>query len=438
MTSSTHDDELPSKRLRWQLVTIASMYSGYAALILCRTSVNVAGPDLVDDPSLGLDEASFGALLGWGAGGALAGKMINGVVADIVGGRRLFLFALTAMGAATILFGLSSAHLLFMLLNFAAQLTKAGGWPAMAKIIGNWFDANQLGRVWGVIATSSRASALVSTIFLGAILFYLPWRWLFYVAGGVTLAVMAGSYLLLKTPRDVGLPPPQHRRSEAPTEEQHPWEETLAKTLLFFLKSRQVWLICIAVAAMTIQMELLSFLPLYFRDTFEVAKPTAAMASAWFPAGSLISVLFGGLLYDKLSSRSRASVLGGLLGVGLASVCVLLLNPGWGIAIAATFVFGLAVSPAYYIPMSVFSIEFGRSRSGVLIGLIDACGYGAFMVFAPIAGYVIKVDGWSAFLSMIAVISLLAMVITSSFLAGEHRAKVRRDRRPVPTGNSVR
>ena len=67
------------------------------------------------------------------------------------------------------------------------------------------------------------------------------------------MAVMAGSYLLLKAPRDVGLPPPQHRRSEAPTEEQHPWEETLAKTLLFFLKSRQVWLICIAVAAMTMQ-----------------------------------------------------------------------------------------------------------------------------------------------------------------------------------------
>jgi sugar phosphate permease len=400
------------------------MYSGYAALILCRTSINVAAPDLVDDPSLGIDEASFGALLGWGAGGALAGKLINGMLADIVGGRRLFLFALTAMAAATIAFGLSSAHLLFMLLNFAAQLTKAGGWPAMAKIIGDWFDTDQLGRVWGVIATSSRASAVVSSFFLGAVLLYLPWRWVFYIAGGVTLTVMLCSYLSLRTPREVGLPPPQKEKSATPIKKQHAWEKTLAKTLLFFLKSRQVWLICLAMVAMTIQMELLSFLPLYFKQTFGIATPTAAMASAAFPAGSFISVLIGGLLYDVLSSRSRVSILGGLLGVGLASMCVLLLNPSFGIAIAATFVFGLAVSPAYYIPMSVFSIEFGRSRSGVLIGLIDAGGYGAVMVFAPIAGKMIKVAGWSSFLTTMAVISLLAMVISTCFLAGEHRAKL--------------
>lgn len=424
MTKSTLEYERPSMRLRWQLTTIACMYSGYAALILCRTSINVAAPDLVDDPSLGIDEASFGALLGWGAGGALAGKLINGMLADIVGGRRLFLFALTAMAAATIAFGLSSAHLLFMLLNFAAQLTKAGGWPAMAKIIGDWFDTDQLGRVWGVIATSSRASAVVSSFFLGAVLLYLPWRWVFYIAGGVTLTVMLCSYLSLRTPREVGLPPPQKGKSATPIKKQHAWEKTLAKTLLFFLKSRQVWLICLAMVAMTIQMELLSFLPLYFQQTFGIATPTAAMASAAFPAGSFISVLIGGLLYDVLSSRGRVSILGCLLGVGLASMCVLLLNPSFGIAIAATFVFGLAVSPAYYIPMSVFSIEFGRSRSGVLIGLIDAGGYGAVMVFAPIAGKMIKVAGWSSFLTTMAVISLLAMVISTCFLAGEHRAKL--------------
>jgi sugar phosphate permease len=311
-----------------------------------------------------------------------------------------------------------------MLLNFAAQLTKAGGWPAMAKIIGDWFDTDQLGRVWGVIATSSRASAVVSSFFLGAVLLYLPWRWVFYIAGGVTLTVMLCSYLSLRTPREVGLPPPQKGKSTTPIKKQHAWEKTLAKTLLFFLKSRQVWLICLAMVAMTIQMELLSFLPLYFQQTFGIATPTAAMASAAFPAGSFISVLIGGLLYDVLSSRSRVSILGGLLGVGLASMCVLLLNPSFGIAIAATFVFGLAVSPAYYIPMSVFSIEFGRSRSGVLIGLIDAGGYGAVMVFAPIAGKMIKVAGWSSFLTTMAVISLLAMVISTCFLAGEHRAKL--------------
>ena len=150
-------------RLRWELTTVACMYGGYAGLILCRTTVSIASPAMIDDPALGLDEAGFGALLGWGAAGALAGKLLNGALADVLGGRRLFLLSMSLMGAATLIFGLSSAHVLFMLMNFLAQLTKAAGWPAMAKIIGAWFDAARLGRVWGVISTSSRASSVVST-----------------------------------------------------------------------------------------------------------------------------------------------------------------------------------------------------------------------------------------------------------------------------------
>lgn len=412
----------PDPRLRWQLITVACMYSGYAALILCRTSVAVASPDLVEDPTLGLDEASFGALLGWGAGGALAGKLINGVLADVVGGRRLFLFALAGMAVATIAFGLSTTHVLFMMLNFAAQLVKSGGWPALAKIIGAWFDSNQLGRVWGLIATSSRASAVISTFFLGAVLVYLPWRWVFYVAGGVTLLITLLSYRLLRTPADVGLAPPEAAEGDAPIGLRQPWEETLGGTLGFFIRSHQVWLICLAIVMMTIQMELLSFLPLYFRGTFEIGKPAAVMASAAFPAGSFISVLAGGLLYDKLSRGARVTVLGVLMALGLSAICTLLLEPGLGVAVAATFVFGLAVSLAYYIPMSVFSIEFGRSRSGVLIGLIDACGYGALMVFAPFVGGVIRDAGWSSFLSIMAGVSLAAMLLVIGFLVGEHRA----------------
>ncbi len=151
--------DLASHRLRWELTTVACMYGGYAGLIFCRTTVSIASPEMINDPALGLDESGFGALLGWGAAGGLAGKLINGAMADVLGGRRLFLLAMSLVGAATVMFGASSAHVLFMLMNFVAQLTKAAGWPAMAKLIGAWFDAARLGRVWGVISTSSRASS---------------------------------------------------------------------------------------------------------------------------------------------------------------------------------------------------------------------------------------------------------------------------------------
>ncbi len=420
-------------RLRRELTTVLCMYGGYAGLILCRTTVSITSPEMISDPALGLDEADFGALLGWGAAGALVGKLTNGAIADALGGRRLFLLSMSLMGVATVVFGASSAHSLFMLMNFLAQLTKAGAWPAMAKLIGAWFDGGRHGRVWGVIATSSRASSVISSFFLGALLLILPWRWLFYVSGLVTAVIVLLNFLLLKdSPVPLGLVSPRHEHEQSgePRLRSLPWEGTLGAALIHFAKSRRVQLICLAMMAMTIQMEFISFLPLYFKQNFAIGSGEAGMASAAFPAGSFISVLAGGLLYDRLTPFGRILGLGGLLAVGLASIALIRFLPelglhapaALGVAIAATFVFGLAVSPAYYIPMSVFSIQFGRARSGVLIGLIDAFGYGATMIFAPLAGAVIRDQGWPALLTIFVIISAIALAFATAFLIAEDHA----------------
>lgn len=431
MVRTTLTEPSPN-RLRGELTTVLCMYGGYAGLVLCRTTVSIASPEMISDPALGLDEADFGALLGWGAAGALAGKLINGVLADALGGRRLFLLSMSLMGVATVVFGTASTHSLFMLMNFLAQLTKAGGWPAMAKLIGSWFDAGRHGRVWGVISTSSRASSVISSFFLGALLLVLPWRWLFYVSGLVTAVIVLLNFILLKdrpVQPGLGTPKHEHKRSGEPRLGSLPWEGTLGATLIHFAKSRRVQLICLAMMAMTIQMEFISFLPLYFKQNFAIASGEAGMASAAFPAGSFISVLVGGLLYDRLTPSGRIRGLGGLLAVGLAAITLIRFLPelglqapaALGVAIAATFLFGLAVSPAYYIPMSVFSIRFGGTRSGVLIGLIDAFGYGATMIFAPLAGAVIQDRGWPALLTIFVIISAIALLLATAFLIAEDR-----------------
>ena len=76
------------------------MYAGYAGLMLCRTAVTVASPEMVDDRALGLTEAGFGELLAYGAGGALAGKLVTGGAADVVGWAAVFtcVFANFALG----------------------------------------------------------------------------------------------------------------------------------------------------------------------------------------------------------------------------------------------------------------------------------------------------------------------------------------------------
>jgi OPA family sugar phosphate sensor protein UhpC-like MFS transporter len=415
-------------RRRWELATVACMYAGYGGLMLCRNAVAIASPAMLRDTSLGFDNTAYGWVLFWGAGGALTGKLVTGVLADVIGGRRLFLLAIAGMVAATMGFGVSSLPFAFAMFYCGANLAKSGGWPAMTKLIAAWFEASRLGRIWGIVSTSSRVSTILAGLLLGALLLLLDWRWLFYIAATITSLFAMGNYWLLKDhPANAGLDPVAAASPPAGTEETP--RQSLLETLALFSKSGQVWLICIAIMALTVQMEFVSYLPQYMADNFEIELGYAGMTTAVFAAGQLLSLLLGGWAYDRLSHHARALAFGGLLGLGTLALAVFLAIPGMGlepgggflVAIVATFAFGFAISPPYYLPMSVFSVVFGRSRSGLLVGFIDACGYGMFMVFAPIGARLLDMYGWPGFLKVFAGVSVASIVFMVAFLVGERR-----------------
>src|SRR5262245_66430188 len=88
------DQGTSDRRLWWEMLILACMYAGYMGFILCRTAIYAASPAMVGDPALGLSKAMFGAVLGWGTAGMVAGKLLSGALADRLGGRRVFLWAL--------------------------------------------------------------------------------------------------------------------------------------------------------------------------------------------------------------------------------------------------------------------------------------------------------------------------------------------------------
>ena len=112
-------------------------------------------------------------------------------------------------------------------------------------------------------------------------------------------------------------------------------------------------------------------------------------------------------------------------------LAALLLIPSLGLThtlalwttLAAIMLFGVAISPCYYIPMSVFAVDFGGVRCGVLVGIIDAVGYSFAMAFDFIGGAVAdRADGWSQFLTILLAVSAIGAVTLSLFLILEYRA----------------
>ena len=129
-----NSDPAPS-RSRWELITLGCMFTGYMAFIFSRTALPVASPEMVKDLSLGLDEASYGDIAAWGTAGMITGKLLTGVIADWLGGRRVFLVALVVSALLTFAFGWGSSETIFAGLNFVMLFAVAASWPAMAGII---------------------------------------------------------------------------------------------------------------------------------------------------------------------------------------------------------------------------------------------------------------------------------------------------------------
>jgi len=142
-------------------------------------------------------------------------------------------------------------------------------------------------------------------------------------------------------------------------------------------------------------------------------------------------VLAGGFVFDLLSKKKRIFVLGGMMVLAVSCVALLLALPRLGLtgdfglwtALFAIMLYGLAIAPCYYIPMSVFSVDFGGIHCGVLIGIIDAAGYLAAMAFDFLGGAVAdEVDGWHQFLSILLSVSILGSVALPLFLFLDYRS----------------
>ena len=420
----------------WEMVLLASIYGAYAVLNICRTTVVISSPAMLDDPELELTKTMWGAILGWGTAGTLVGKLTTGVMADRFGGRKVFLISIGFCMLATGIFGMMSKVFFFSIAFFIAMLAKSAGWPSMANLIRSWYPNFWRGRVWGILSSSSMSSSLFTSLAMGSLLLVVSWRWVIAsslpIAGIFTLLLF---FYLKQSPTDVGLKAmpsvDEDANNDNPQKAHHLDNATLGKALISFIKSSRFWLICLSIMSLTILMAFQSFLPLYLKEMFNLSPGKAGIASSVFPLGSMFSVVIGGFIFDQLTKKRRIFVLGGMMTLATGCIVILLSLPEsniqeasllW-IALSAVMVFGLMIAPCYLIPMSVFSLDFGGKHCGVLVGIIDAAGYSASMIFEFLGGAVAdQVDGWQQFLHIILNVSIIGTITLILFLVIDHRS----------------
>ncbi|HHZ83167.1 MAG TPA: MFS transporter [Nitrospirales bacterium] len=416
--------------LNKQLLVVLYMYLGYAGFMILKTSMLVASPDLVAENLI--TKTQWGAILGWGAFGAIVGKIVSGVVADRLGGKWTFTMGLCITTISVAIFGMCSTAIGFSLVYFAALFAKSSGWPSMAKLIGNWHSPSKHGRVWGLLSTASRVGTMIALSAFGALLYVLPWQHMLWVASGIGVACVGIIFFFLK---ENPSPSIQVDNSRSVEHTNHPLKNTsLKQALLVFATSKRVWLIAVSMMGLTIMMDILNFLPMYLKESLDILPAEAATIALFFPAGSFISVLLGGYLFDTLSKHSVPTLVGILLTVAMGSLVVMIGMPEFGLSatgneyatIGCLFVFGLTVAPAYYLPMSIFSIKFGGPHSGFLIAILDVVGLAATIPFNFVGGALADQDGgWVKFFMLVIAIAIISLFVTVWFLHDEAKAAER-------------
>jgi len=419
---------------REQMKVLLSMYGGYIAFMLCRNTLITSSAAMIQDPSLGLDVASYGQLMSLHSAGSILGKLVTGIGADLLGGRRMFLIALSLTGLANLAFGMVSSLFLFGVLNFTGQFFKAGGWPSMAKIIGVWYPQKKHGRIWSIISTSSRVGTILAVLGLGYLLEWVSWRVVFFISAALTAgAVIFVFYWLKERPKEIGLEsaPVESKQQDSKV---HPFDQlNVSGAVWAFFRNIRFWLICFSLAFLTILMDFINFIPIYLSETMNITASQAAMAGSTFPGGMFLALIATSFLYDRFSKFQLIWVMAVLL--SLSCLCAFLLwslpalalgaEVRFYVALLAIFVLGFTISPAYYIPMSVFSINFGGKHSGFLIALIDVFGYAGAFIFNFFGGSIAQNYGWSVFLLGLVSIAVLALVTTTAFLSLDCRAQAK-------------
>ena len=103
-----------SRLYGWQSLTVLLMLFGYSGYYLCRSNFSVALPMIANELtrnglSSEIARIRLGTIASLGVAAYAIGKFPSGGLADLLGGRRNFLFGMAGSVAFTLLFAASSA-----------------------------------------------------------------------------------------------------------------------------------------------------------------------------------------------------------------------------------------------------------------------------------------------------------------------------------------
>lgn len=393
------------KHYAWRYLVLFSLL--YCALYCTRLNLGNASAVMMD--GLNWTTSDIGILtstLFWTYG---FGQLVNGRLSEIVGPTKFVFFGVLLSVFANLFISLQSSLWAMAIVWGLNGYFQSMGWTPGLATLTKWWPGSSRGFATGFAhafsgfgqAAATMAVALAFTLFPD-----MGWRAAFLVPAVFPLVVLVIYKLFAKsTPSKVGLAEyveddPARALAEREMEELkrehgklYPYKYCLSDARFL------VWLF-IAFATGLARYGLVTWVPLYFIQEFNVDVTAGLLQSLVLPVGMGVGTLVVPWLTDRFCPDNRLpavvlSALVGALAVLLFFVCSPDTLAGLLFTEAALFVAGFCIYAVNGTAWAYATDIGGRVFSGTAAGLLNCSAYIGAAVQSLVYGFLLNSGGWN-------------------------------------------
>jgi len=388
-------------------------------LYVDRACISAAKGDISSD--LGFSMTDFGWIMAVFTLGYALFQTPSGKLADTKGARGVIAGIVTIWSFLTAATGFAWNYVSMLVIRFLFGAGEAGAFPALAKVVYNWFPVSERGIIQGINFSGSRIGAAFAMPLVAWLIKEIGWRHTFLVFGvfGILFGVLWFLFFRNK-PEEAGYVATsemeyikKHRQQSGPG----------AKKALPFgsiVKSGTMWktMIQYICSNFTFYFSLTWMYP-YIQERFQLGLVEAGFYTSIPLIAGAVGNWLAGILVDaiyrngkwKLSRRLPAIIGFVLSAIGMIMVTQVS-SPVLSVAFMALAVFGadMTLSPSW-----AFCIDIGRENAGAVSGTMNMAGnLGAFVTIIAFP-YLFKwTNQYEPFFFICAGLSIVAIFMWSS------------------------
>lgn len=166
-----------------------------------RPAVTVMGDQLIQD--FGMTSVSFGfigMIFMWTY--ALM-QFPVGTLNDTWGPRKVLLICLVITSAGAMLFGASQSYLILVISRILVAVGISGFSASGAKLLAEWFDRKQFGKLWGSFMGWGVMGSVLATRPLVMLMDSVGWRVSFEIIGIISIVMLVLAYFVIDSPKEL-------------------------------------------------------------------------------------------------------------------------------------------------------------------------------------------------------------------------------------------